>query len=252
MKNRHFIRMLLTGLVIMIPLGFVLAKVGAPWRSSHASLPAAAPAPSSARRPAVNPPLATPPPPLLEQEDKRPLKERAREAGHGLKLERLPKKADEFADLAALNANSRAVIIGTPVDNTMNLTPDGLSVTIDYKMRVEYVYKGDFKEGGFITVSVPGGMVRFPDGSSAEVKTPWFRKMQQGLTYALFLKPGPRTGGYTPTGEAQGVFEIPTTEGDRVVKTYSGLRQDRIHKYHDMDVKRFLQELRKVTGKKLE
>jgi hypothetical protein len=248
MKNRHFIRMLLTGLVIMIPLGFVLAKVGVPWRSSHASLPAAA-APSAARPLSVNPPLAKPP--LIEQEDKRPLKERAKEAGHGLKVERLPKKADEFADLAALNANSSAVIIGTPVDNTMNLTPDGLSITIDYKVRVEYVYKGGFQEGNFITVSVPGGMVRFADGSSAEVQTPWFRKMQQGLTYALFLKPGPRSGGFSPTGEAQGVFEIPTTEGNRVVKTYSGLRQDRIHKYHDMDVSKFFKELRKVTGKKL-
>lgn len=153
--------------------------------------------------------------------------------------------------MAELNANSSVVIIGTPLDNTMNLTPDGQSVTIDYKVRVEYVYKGNFQEGGFITVSLPGGMVRFADGSSAEVKTPWFKKMQHGIVYALFLKPGFRSGEFTPTGEAQGVFEIPTTTESSVVKTQSGLRQDRIHKYHDMDVNKFFQELRKVTGKKL-
>jgi hypothetical protein len=248
MKNRRFIRLLLAAVVIAIPVGLVLAGVGATWRSPSASLPAAA-VPSSARRLLTPRPTIVKPQPIAP-EDKRPLQERAKESG-GVKLEKSPKKADEFADLAELNANSSAVIIGTPLDNIMNLTPDGMSVTIDYKVRVEYVYKGGFQEGSFVTVSLPGGMVRFADGSTAEVKTPWFKKMQHGTAYALFLKSGPRSGAFAPTGEAQGVFEIPTTKESRVVKTQSGLRQDRIHKYHDMDVNKFFQELRKITGKKL-
>jgi hypothetical protein len=247
MKNRRFIRLLLITIILAIPVGLIIARVGATWRSPSASLPGVA-GNSSARRLLAPPPTVKPQ--QIAPEDKRPLRERAKESG-GIKIDKLPKKADEFADLAELNANSSAVIIGTPLDNIMNLTPDGTSVTIDYKVRVEYVYKGGVREGGLVTVSLPGGMVRFADGSSAEVRTPWFKKMQHGTAYALFLKAGLRSGTFAPTGEAQGVFEIPTTKESRIVKTQSGLRQDRIHKYHDMDVNKFFQELRKITGKKL-
>jgi hypothetical protein len=93
--------------------------------------------------------------------------------------------------------------------------------------------------------------VKFNDGSVAEIMTPWFKKMQNGKTYALFLQPGTAEGQFVTTGEAQGVFEIPTTEDDRLVKAHSGIPGNSVRKYDGQDVKTFLGELRRVTGKAL-
>lgn len=99
-------------------------------------------------------------------------------------------------------------------------------------------------------MSLPGGKVRFADGSTAEIRTAWFKKMQNGKTYALFLSPGSGSG-FVTTGEAQGLFEIPTTEGDQSVKTHSGIPRDSVGKYQGTDVKTFLRELRQATKKPL-
>lgn len=80
MKNRHFARLLLTTLIIAVPLGFVLARVGAAWRSPSAPLPTGIP--SSARRLSTPPPSVKPP--EVATEDKRTLKERAKEAGRSV------------------------------------------------------------------------------------------------------------------------------------------------------------------------
>lgn len=181
--------------------------------------------------------------------DSRPLRDRARNAGHVVELER--PRARVFADLADLTANSTAVIIGIPQENISNLSPDGRTITLDYKVRVEYVYRGRLQEGSIITVSLPGGMWSFEDGSVAEVRTPWFKKMQHGRAYALFLTPGSRSGTFLTTGEAQGLFEIPTTRERREVQAHVGLPQYAIRRYHGMDVRTFLRELRQVTGRRL-
>lgn len=162
-----------------------------------------------------------------------------------------PKSAAVYADMADLASHSAAVIIGTPQRNTPALSTDGKSISLDYGVRVEYVYKGRLQAGNTITVSLPGGKVKFDDGSTAEVTTPWFKKMQNGKTYALFLQAGDGNGRFVTTGEAQGVFEIPTTQDDRTVKTHSGIQSHSVRKYHRQDVKTFLRELRQVTGKQL-
>ena len=176
------------------------------------------------------------------------LKEKAKRAGGHYVGGESPARVGEFNSLAGLTARSAAVIIGIPQENRTSLTPDGRSVTIDYKVRVEYVYKGALREGNIVTVSLPGGRIGFDDGSTAEVRTPWFRKMESGKAYALFLTGG-RSGAFVTTGNAQGLFEIPTTKDSRVVKTHSGNPGDPIWKYNGMDVKAFLAELRQATGK---
>src|SRR5690349_16990671 len=52
-----------------------------------------------------------------------------------------------FANLSALVGESAAVLIGTPQTNISRLTADGTNITLDYQVKVEYVYKGNLREG---------------------------------------------------------------------------------------------------------
>jgi len=182
------------------------------------------------------------------QDDNRALEEKAKQARHFVGDE-APNMNARFADLEQLSAHSGAVVIGTPQKNVCRLSADGKSATIDYDVKIEYVMKGNLKEADHITVKLPGGSVSFADGSSAEVRTPWFRKMQQGSTYLLFLT---ETGGaraYVTTGQAQGVWEIPTTTKTRAVKSHTGIMNDPMWRYQNADVKTFLKEVRKSLNK---
>lgn len=176
----------------------------------------------------------------------RTLKGKAKQERHFIQTER-PAGPGRYVALSGLAGDSTAVIIGTPQTNMSRLTPDGMNITLDYQVKVEYVYKGALREGDLVTVSLPGGMVKFDDGSTAEVKTPGFRKMQDGKTYALFLT----TKGVVvvPTGGAQGVFGIPTTSLTRAVQVHPLVPNDPMFKYQEADVKSFLKELRKSVRK---
>ncbi|HEY2961852.1 MAG TPA: hypothetical protein VGJ37_05515 [Pyrinomonadaceae bacterium] len=187
---------------------------------------------------------------IRSQGDDQTLREKAKKQGVFRELQQ-PKSTTVYADLADLVNNSAAVIIGTVQKNTPVLSTDGKSLSLDYAITVEYVYKGRIKRGTTIIVSLPGGRMKFEDGSIAEIMTPWFKKMQNGKTYALFLQPEGGSSRFITTGEAQGVIEIPTTPEDRTVKTHSGLPNQTIRKYNGQDVKVFFRELRQVTGKPL-
>lgn len=151
-----------------------------------------------------------------------------------------------YASLSALVGESAAVLIGTPQTNMSRLTADGTNITLDYKVKVEYVYKGSLRENDIITISLPGGMVKFEDGSTAEVRTPGFRKMQDGKTYALFLA-AKANNAFVTTGGPQGIFEIPTTSATRAVKSHAMVPTDPMLKYNGMNVKDFFKELRRAV-----
>ena len=183
--------------------------------------------------------------------DNRTLREKAKEKGQYV-ADKSPTKVNAYSDLKGLAKDSSAVIIGIPQDNVSTLSADGKSITLDYKVKVMYVYKGALQEGNIITVSLPGGRVSFEDGSMAEIRSPWFKKMMGGKAYALFLTPAPRAGAYATTGEAEGLFEVPMTAKDiQTVQTHSGLPNDPIWKYQGKDAKAFFKELRQATGKPL-
>ena len=178
--------------------------------------------------------------------DDKPLKDRVRKMGNFAAFK--DRSAPVYESIAALAYHSTVIAIGEPQDNISKLTTDGLSATIDYTIRVKYVYKGAIGEGDTIKVAVPGGKVKFRDGN-AEVRTPWFKKLDAGKTYLLFLQPSRNTRTFETTGESQGVFEIPTSAGDRTVKSSSGMFGDPIWRYHGMNVQSFLREVRRATSK---
>ena len=85
--------------------------------------------------------------------------------------------------------------------------------------------------------------MKFEDGSTAEVRTPGFKKMQDGKTYALFLATKANNA-FVPIGGPQGIFEIPTTNVTRAVKPHTLIPNDPMLKYNGMNVKDFFKELR--------
>ena len=173
------------------------------------------------------------------------LKAKAKEDRRFIRTES-PAGPGHYASLAALVVDSAAVLIGTPQTNISKLTPDGTNITLDYQVKVEYVYKGNLRESDIVTISLPGGMVKFEDGSTAEVRTPGFRKMQDGKTYALFLATKANNA-FVPIGGPQGIFEIPTTNVTRAVKSHTLVPNDPMLKYNGMNVKDFFKVLRQAV-----
>jgi hypothetical protein len=159
-----------------------------------------------------------------------------------------PGKDVRFRSIAEVAESSSVVITGTPQSNRCRLSEDETSITINYQVNVQEVIKGDLQPGSTVTVKLPGGKVTFPDGTSAEVRAPWFKWMQNRHTYVLFLNVDADGTAYVTTGGPQGVFEIPAGN-EASVKSNSGINQDPMWKYHDMKLEQFMDEVRKGLGK---
>lgn len=176
--------------------------------------------------------------------DTRPLKEKAKETGRYVRTEE-PASAPQYQGMENVSNLSSAVIIGTAQSNACRLSADGKKITIDYKVKVQDVLKGNLKTGEIVTVSLPGGRISFEDGTTAEVRTPWFKKMENGKTYVLFLTGGDQ-GVFVTTGGPQGVYGM--SEGEEI-KTHSGRLKDPMWKYSGMGKDAFLEEVRKTVKK---
>ncbi len=173
--------------------------------------------------------------------DQRTLREKAKEARNFVGTEG-PESTPQLDGLGAVTALSTDIVIGEAVTNACRLSADGKRVTIDYTVRVGESRKGSLRPGDTITVSLPGGRVSFEDGSTAEVRTPWFRKMENGKTYVLFLGGGAGVQ-FVIAGGPQGLFEV--SKADGTVKTHSGRLKDPVWKYNGMGLQRFLVEAQK-------
>lgn len=112
-------------------------------------------------------------------------------------------------NLEELTKTSAAVIVGVPQTNVAQLSPTGDALTTNYKVKVENVIKGNLAATNVVEVSMLGGRVEFEDGTSAEILTPNFERMQNGKRYILFLYPN-RNGSeiFLLTGGPQGLFEL--------------------------------------------
>lgn len=165
------------------------------------------------------------------------LRSRAKEAGHYLE-HRSDRTAVHYQDVKEVAQHSDTIVVGTVQSNVVRLSADDQDVFISYTINVEDVLKGKIRAGDRITVNVPGGKVRFPDNTSAEVQTVWFKKMLNGKKYALFLNRPGQQGEYLTTGGAQGVFEIPADGSG--ISTASGRLYDPVWQYQGMPAKDFM------------
>lgn len=115
--------------------------------------------------------------------------------------------ATTYNDLATMAKDSEAVIVGTAMDHSVRLSAGGTSIITEYHIRAEQDFKANFMPGDVVLVAIPGGKVDFPEGTSAEIRTPNFPRMNDGSRYVLFL--GPKNSSYRTTGGSQGIFELP-------------------------------------------
>lgn len=176
--------------------------------------------------------------------DPRLLKDKAKEAGRYLAAE-YPPNFDKLNTLGDLVKEADALVIAKALNNISQLSSNGKTTTIVYEMSVLHVYKGTVATGNGLSVSLPGGLVRFSDGTSAEIRTPWFKKMLNGRTYLLFLSRQP-DGAWKPTCGPRGLFEIPTTEANRKVASHTLIDGDPMRAYDGMEVTEFFRALRKA------
>lgn len=112
-------------------------------------------------------------------------------------------------NLEELTKTSAAIIVGVPQTSIAQLSPTGDQITTNYKVKVENVIKGNLAASNVVEVSMLGGRVEFEDGTSAEIQTPDFERMQNGKRYILFLYAN-RNGSevFLLTGGPQGLFEL--------------------------------------------
>lgn len=143
-----------------------------------------------------------------------------------------------------LTKNSEAVIVGMPSNNRCKLSKDGQLITTDYDVVVQEVLKGNIQQGSTIKVSLPGGKVKFEDGTTGEIETPNFMKMVNGRTYALYLNESRSESSiYELTAGPQGLLELPT-DGRRI-KSHARPTDPIAEETKDKDTKEFLKEARK-------
>lgn len=114
-------------------------------------------------------------------------------------------------NVEALTKNSAAVVVGVAGPSVGSyLTEGGDNIRTDYQIIVEDRIKGgDFIKGSTIIISLAGGLVRFEDGTSAEIRTPTFEHVKSGGRYVLFLtEVAGVPGKYTLTGGPQGLVSL--------------------------------------------
>ena len=182
-------------------------------------------------------------PPTASSNDPRTLQEKAKRGGGNLVANLDFNKGAQKPSLAALVAASESIAIVTTESNVGKLSEDGKVVRTFYRARVEEVLKGHVRTGGNITVSLPGGKVGFPGGGTAEVLTPWFKKMVNHKRYLLFLTGKPTSDSFTTTGGPQGVFEI---AADGSVLSHSGLANDVMRQYAGKSNQAFVKEIKEA------
>lgn len=180
-------------------------------------------------------------------DDNRTLREKARQYRSFVKTE-YPKGLEAFTTLDDLSKAADVIVIGTVKSNISKLSEDEKEITLDYQMVTEKAYKGNLNEKDVFTVSLPGGKVVFPDGSSAGVSAPWFKKMQNDRTYLLFLKRQQEIS-FTTIGGPRGLFQIPTDGTNRNIQIHTLITDDPMLKYKDMEVRAFLKEVRQAVAK---
>ena len=185
-------------------------------------------------------------PPTASSKDPRTLEEKAKRGGGKVIANLDFNKGAQQPSLAKMVATSESIVVATTDSNKSRLSEDGKVIRTFYRVRVEEVLKGHLQPGGNITVSLPGGKAGFPDGSTAEVQTLWFKKMVNHKRYLLFLRGRPNADTFTTTGGPQGVFEVPA-DGSGLV-SHSGLSNDVMRQYAGRSIQSFVKDIKQELG----
>jgi hypothetical protein len=111
--------------------------------------------------------------------------------------------------LSEMMQRSSLVIVGDALSGTSRLSQNGQTITTDYQIRVRETIKGSLAPRSIVSVSLPGGMIKKPDGTLFEIRARKFRYMVRNKVYVLFLKEVPSSEGvFTAVRGPQGIYEL--------------------------------------------
>ena len=132
----------------------------------------------------------------------------ARLVGHYVRLE--DSDDVEFVverDVKDLCDNGTLVVVARVIGRSeARLSEDGGLVTTDYSVTIAERLQGELQDGVRLTVPMPGGTVKFPDGTSASIRSTRNPDIRIGSRYVFFLRRAEATEPYTPFLGPQGVF----------------------------------------------
>jgi hypothetical protein len=182
------------------------------------------------------------------------LEERALRNGGQLAQQFAADRSVVCSNLQELARRSPIVVIGTTLRHRSRLTPDAKCVNSDFAVSVQEVLKGQLRPGSVITVSLPGGGHRFPDGASVFFYPSNYRLTINDRVYAFFLRAGGKdTLGRGPLYElalgVQGQFELDRGTG-MVIPSVRMPNDPIATRYKDMAITRYLLELHQAVGKR--
>jgi hypothetical protein len=112
-------------------------------------------------------------------------------------------------DLKMLTDDSDMVIEAAPVFRSAVLSQDGSSIDSSFALQPIVVVKGTKSMVARKYLIVPGGLVKFEDGTSAEVKNSFEKALETGGTYLFFLKEN--SDGFHLVGFGQGLIALDMT-----------------------------------------
>lgn len=89
--------------------------------------------------------------------------------------------------LESLISGSSLIIEGTIAKEDSRLVSDGDKIISNYSVNISQTLKGSDHESSSVTFSAPGGMIKFPNGTSACVRTVESDNLHEGERYIFFL-----------------------------------------------------------------
>lgn len=114
-----------------------------------------------------------------------------------------------YMNLANVVASSKLIIVGKIISKESRLSDDGDDIYTDYVVAPEKIIKG--KSVGSVTFSVYGGLIDFPNGTSAQITTLEWQQLQVGEKYALLLSQA--DDHYYPANGVEALFKLSTSDG---------------------------------------
>ena len=98
-----------------------------------------------------------------------------------------PYPEGDAKNLVQLVSASEAIVVGEIKRNLSWLDDTGKKIVTDYQVKIERALMGQIREGAEISVSVPGGRVSFPDGSTGHIYMPGAPPPANGQRFVFFL-----------------------------------------------------------------
>jgi hypothetical protein len=184
--------------------------------------------------------------PALAQHPRETLHDRAKKSGGNLVWKYRSNRSVVYPNIEELAKRSDIIVVGRALGHRSSLRPDGKFITEDFLVRAQEVIKGDVPLGRSLTVSLPGGSYRFPDGAHVHVMPANYRQAEDGGIYIFFLKKkkGAAYKGYRLVSETQALYAV----RDGQVEPANLVKSDPVVvKYQGMGAGEFLAQIHKAV-----